>query len=308
MKTRLYTNRSGLKHDTGPGHPEQVARLSAVHSLFEELPFSVLMTVQAEPANEEWVLRAHEAGYFNKLLESSPESGSIMLDEETVFGPHTWQAALDGAGAACLAVSDVVGGACDRAFCAIRPPGHHALPDKAMGFCLFNNVFIAARHAQEVWGIKRVAIVDFDVHHGNGTDFMARTVEGVFFVSSHQFPFWPGTGDPQFDEPGKTLNIPLAAGTGGKIFREEYENKVFPALDAFQPELLLISAGFDAHRDDPLGGLNLLEEDFAWVTTELCKIADRHCKGRVVSMLEGGYNIEALRTSVAAHLKALARI
>jgi acetoin utilization deacetylase AcuC-like enzyme len=308
MKTRLYTNRSGLKHDTGAGHPEQAARLSAIYSLFEEPPFSDLMLVEAEPADEEWILRAHADSYFYAVADAAPDSGTHRLDEDTVMSPGTWRAALDAAGAACLAVGDVCGGACARAFCAIRPPGHHALPTQAMGFCIFNNAFIAARHAQEVWGVKKVAIVDFDVHHGNGTDYMARRAENILFISSHQFPFWPGTGDPQYDEPGKTLNVPLPAGAGSALFRAEYESKVFPALEKFAPELLLISAGFDAHRDDPLGGLDLTEEDFAWVTRKLCEIADRHAKGRVISLLEGGYNLDALRASAAAHLRALAGV
>jgi acetoin utilization deacetylase AcuC-like enzyme len=308
IATRLYTNHSGLRHDTGPNIPERVRRMEVIHDLFKEKPFSGLELIEAQPADMKLILRAHTQKYFDFAMETVPDRGYAFLDEETVLSPGSWDAALDAAGAACMAVDDVCGGTVKRAFCAVRPPGHHALPERAMGFCIFNNVFIAARHAQEEHGVKRVAIVDFDVHHGNATDYTARTATDIFFVSSHQFPFWPGTGDPQYDEPGKTLNIPLPAGSGSEYFRKEYEDKVFPALNKFRPELLLISAGFDAHRDDPLANINLVEDDYVWVTEKLGGIADAHCGGRIVSMLEGGYNVDALKSCVGMHIKALAGI
>ncbi len=304
-KTRIYTGPAGLKHDTGPGHPEQIARLESVMSLFEEPPLNILPVIAAHPAEEDWLALAHDRHYIDTVRDAIPEDGHAYLDGDTVVCPDSWQAALEAAGALCQAVQDVTAGVCTRAFCAVRPPGHHAVPDKAMGFCLFNNIFIGTRYAQEECGTGKVAIVDFDVHHGNGTDAMTRRADDILFISSHQFPFYPGTGDPRYDEPGKVLNIPLPAGTGSAEFRSAYEREAFPALESFAPDLMMISAGFDAHRDDPLGGMNLTEDDFFWVTKELCGLADRLCGGKTIAALEGGYNLEALKSSVAAHLRAL---
>jgi acetoin utilization deacetylase AcuC-like enzyme len=234
-----------------------------------------------------------------------------------VFCPQSLEAAMDAAGAVCRAVSDVCDGQTKRAFCAVRPPGHHATTTQAMGFCLFNNIFVCAQYALHQCDIKKVAIIDFDVHHGNGTDEMTRRMlkrlknddsSPILFISSHQFPFYPGSGGPKDNIEGAILNIPLAAGTGSQAFRAAYEQTVFPALYAFDPELIMLSAGFDAHKDDPLGELELEEDDFAWVSEKICAIADKDggaCKGRVVSVLEGGYNLGALKSAARAHLQAL---
>ena len=307
-KTQIYTNRSGLRHDTGPGHPEQIARLETVLALLKEAPFSALPVIEATAADEDTIALAHDRAYIHSIADASPEEGYVRLDPDTVISPGSWQAALDAAGALCMAVDDVAAGKITRAFCAVRPPGHHAEPHRSMGFCLFNNIFIGARHAQEAHNIERIAIIDFDVHHGNATDLMARGAEDIFFISSHQSPFWPGNGDPHDDVPGKTLNIPLPAGTGSAAFRNIYEEQVFPAIDAFKPDLIMISAGFDAHRDDPLAGLMLEDDDYFWVTEKLCALADKHCGGKVASALEGGYNLDVLKRAVGAHLKALAEI
>ncbi len=321
-KVNIYSNRSGLSHDTGSGHPESIARLETVRSLFGEKPFSTLPVIEAQAAEEDWIALAHDRDYIRAVAEMVPETGYTLADNDTILSPGSLAAAYDAAGALCQAAEDVMTGKCERAFCAVRPPGHHAMPGKSMGFCIFNNIFIGARYAQEKHGVKRIAIVDFDVHHGNATDYMTRQAEGIFFISSHQFPFWPGTGDPKYDElppasggggggdsprgKGYVMNIPLAAGTGSKEFRAVYEAKVFPAINAFKPELLMISAGFDAHRDDPLAELELTEDDYFWVTEKLCALAGKHCGGKVIAALEGGYNLQALKSSLAAHIKALA--
>lgn len=301
MKTNIYTNASGLKHDTGSGHPESIARLETVLSIFETPPFSKLPVIQARAASEEQIAFTHDISYIRQLSENTYEN----IDGDTIISEHSYQAALDAAGAACHAVDDVMTGSCDRAFCAVRPPGHHAMPNQAMGFCLFNNVFIAARYAQEKYGTNRIAIIDFDVHHGNGTDYMVRKAENIFYISSHQSPHYPGTGDPETDIKDKTLNIPLESGSGSKEFRKAYKEQAFPALHAFKPELIMISAGFDAHKDDQLSGLNFEDDDYFWITNELCQIAEKYCDNKVIAALEGGYNLDALKTSVTAHIKAL---
>lgn len=337
MRTELniYTNPAGFNHDTGPGHPEQIARLETVLSLFKEKPFSDLPLIECHEDDTAPLLYAHPQSYIDAIMDSGPDSGYAQIDADVIMSPGTWQAAVTAANTLCRAVDDVMAGKCARAFCAVRPPGHHAEPGRAMGFCFFGNIFIGARHAQEKYGARRIAIVDFDVHHGNGTEDMVRRAEGIFFISSHQMPLYPGTGDPQDNilppglspspslrggesdeaiqnpETGQNsesyiLNIPLPPGTGSAAFRKIYEEKVFPALENFRPELLMISAGFDAHGDDPLAGLNLTEDDYFWVTEKLCALADKYSGGKVISTLEGGYNLKALKASVAAHLKAMA--
>jgi len=305
-KTTLYINRAGLDHDTGPGHPERIDRLKTLLELLDEKPFSDLPRKDAGPAEMDQILLAHPQSYIDHIQDSIPEDGLKQLDNDTVICPDSWQAALCAAGAACQAVDNIVTGRTDRAFCASRPPGHHAELTQSMGFCLFNNIFIAARHAQERHGIRKIAIVDFDVHHGNGTDMMARAHDGsIFFISSHQYPLWPMSGLPENND-DKVMNVTLEGGSGSDAFRSAYQNQVFPALNDFAPDLLMISAGFDAHRDDPLAGLNLIEDDFGWVTDELVKIAAAHAGGKVLSVLEGGYDLQALKNSAAAHIKALA--
>jgi len=243
--------------------------------------------------------------YIEALQDAMPDCDLVRLDSDTIASPGTWDAAVCAAGAVCRAVEDVVSCKTSRAFCANRPPGHHAEPSKPMGFCLFNNVFVGALHAQSL-GLEKIAIIDFDVHHGNGSDAMARLHENVFYISSHQWPLYPGTGGPDEQIDNRIMNIPLPAGTGSTRFRAAYEDNVFPALHAFKPDLVMISAGFDAHRDDPLAQMELIQEDFSWITKALCDISNLYSQGRVVSVLEGGYNLDALKTSVAAHLGALA--
>lgn len=308
IKTHIYTNPAGLQHDTGPGHPEQIARQETILTLFDEEPFSELPLFECRETDTAPLLYAHPQSYIDKIADLIPDSDYVDLAGEVIMSPGTWDAALSAANAVCRAVDDVISGTCKHAFCAVRPPGHHALPEGPMGFCLFGNIFIGARHAQEQHNIKRIAIIDFDVHHGNGTDYMARQAENIFVVTSQQFPLWPGTGDPKHDEAGKTLNIPLPPGAGSNEFRKAYEDIAFPALEDFKPELIMISAGFDAHKDDPLAQLNFIEDDYFWVTEKLGAIADKHCGGKIIAALEGGYNLEALKASVAAHIRALANI
>lgn len=306
MKTTLYTHDSGLGHDTGHSHPERADRLRAVFELFSEAPFSSLPRGEVTPASEEQLLRAHPLHYIDHIRNAIPERGHNQIDADTVVSPGSWEAAIHAAGAVCAAASDVASGRTTRAFCAMRPPGHHAEPAVSMGFCLFNNVFIGARHAQEAHGIGKIAIVDFDVHHGNATDTMTRAHDGsILFISTHQYPLWPMSGLEE-DNDESVMNFTLPPGAGSAQFRDLYNKKVFPALRAFAPELLMLSAGFDAHRDDHIAQINLEAEDFGWVTEGLTKATEQSTQGRVVSVLEGGYNLDALKASIAAHLRALA--
>lgn len=305
---RLYTDRCAVAHATGDGHPECPARINVIwDAIAEDDTLAALPRFAPREAGATEITRAHDLAYVHRVQDSIPDDGlfNIEQDNETHLCPNSLEAIMCSAGAACQAVEDVAKRETRRAFCAMRPPGHHALPNKAMGFCVFNNIFIGARHAQEFCGLKRIAIVDFDVHHGNGTEEMTRNAEDILFISSQQMPLWPGTGDPQYNIDGKILNIPLSAGCETDDFRKAYQTQAFPALHNFKPDLLMISAGFDAHKDDPIGGLALIEEDFAWVTRELCTIAEQYCDGKIVSVLEGGYNLKALGRSTAAHLRAL---
>lgn len=306
MKTTIYTHHTGLLHDTGFSHPERAERLAVIHALLDEAPFSSLPRAVVAPADEDKLLLAHPLSYIDHIRDSIPGKGHAEIDADTILSPQSWEAALHAAGAVCGAVDDIASGRTTRAFCAMRPPGHHAEPSTSMGFCLFNNVFIGARHAQVTHGFEKIAIVDFDVHHGNGTDAMTRRHDGsILFISSHQYPLWPMTGLEE-DNDDSVMNFTLPPNSGSESFKTLYSKKIFPALHNFSPDLVMISAGFDAHRDDPLAQLNLTEEDFSWVTTGLCQIADTHAKGRIVSVLEGGYNLIALKNSVAAHLTTLA--
>ena len=304
MKTTIYTHESGLYHDTG-AHPECAGRLRALHELFGREPYAALPRGHMRMAEEEEILRAHSYAYLEFVRNSIPDTGHAGLDSDTIISPGSWNAALYAAGAVCAAVDDVAAGKTRRAFCANRPPGHHAEPERAMGFCLFNNIFIGARHAQERHGLGKIAIVDFDVHHGNGTDSMTRRHDGsILFISTHQYPLWPMSGL-EMDNDESVMNFTLPENSGSESFRTLYEQKIFPALARFAPDLLMISAGFDAHRDDPLAGLNLETADFRWVTERLCGIANDTAQGRVISVLEGGYNLNALQDCAAAHLDGL---
>jgi acetoin utilization deacetylase AcuC-like enzyme len=300
MMLAIYTHPSFLKHDTGPGHPERAARLEVILELLDEMK---LETIPAREASWSELSRAHPESYLMALQDAIPDHGRALLDADTAISSQSWDAAAHAAGSVCQAVDDVLAGKTKRAFCAVRPPGHHAMPGNAEGFCLLANISIGALHALQK--LKRIAVVDFDVHHGNGTDAIARKHDGFFFASTHQWPMYPGTGLPEDDVPGRVVNRPLAANSGSTEFRAAW-NEILKHLDAFKPELVLISAGFDAHRDDPLAQINLTEDDYSWITGELVKIADKHANGRIVSALEGGYDLAALKNSVAAHIKTLA--
>jgi len=291
-------------HDTGAGHPESPARIRAV---LDYLPtrevWPRLVQHEAPLVSTEQLYRAHNKDYVDAVIVAEPAEGRVYLDPDTSMAPHSLNAALRAAGSVVKAVDLVMSGDTDQAFCCVRPCGHHAEVARPMGFCLFNNVAIGARYAQDQFGINKVAIVDFDVHHGNGTEDIFRDDPSVFFSSTFQHPFYPGSGaDTRSDH---IVNVPLAAGTRGDRFRSAFEEQILPALNSFEPELLFISAGFDAHEDDPLAQLCLLEEDFAWATKKIKAVANVHTKGRLISVLEGGYSLSALGPSVEAHLLAM---
>lgn len=303
MATALIAHDDCYDHVTPPGHPEQVARLDAVLGALKDMD---LVRVAAPMAAEADLLRVHPQEHVDAVRAAAPSEGWRSLDADTHMSVGSLAAAYRAAGANVRAVDMVLGGEVQNAFAAVRPPGHHAERTTPMGFCLFGSVSIAAKHALDHHGLKRVAIVDFDVHHGNGTQDLCEDDARILFCSTHQMPLYPGTGHAHEDGAyGNVLNVPLPDGAGSKAFRDAMERLVLPAVDAFKPELLLISAGFDAHADDPLAGMRLVEDDFAWVTEQLCDLADRHCQGRVVSTLEGGYDLEALAASTAAHVQVL---
>jgi acetoin utilization deacetylase AcuC-like enzyme len=304
--TLLFTNDAGLRHQMPQGHPEQIARLDYVNRALSAPVFAALDRRPAPMVDEADLLLAHPESHVTAIRDAAPESGLVALDPDTSMSPGTWDAALRGVGGCLAAVDAVLAGEAKTAFVATRPPGHHAEKTRPMGFCLFGNVAIAAKHALERHGLSRVAIVDFDVHHGNGTQDLLWDEPRVLFISSHQMPLYPGTGAAhERGAHGNILNVPLSPGSDGATMRSIYGSRLFKRLRDYAPELLLISAGFDAHADDPLANLNWTTEDFAWLTRELCKVADDTCGGRVVSSLEGGYNLQALAESVAAHVTGL---
>jgi acetoin utilization deacetylase AcuC-like enzyme len=305
MTTLLYTHPACLDHDTGPQHPERPARLKAVLAALEAEEFRALERREAPRATIEQIARVHPRGHVERVLAAVPREGLAAIDADTVMSPGSGEAALRAAGALCAAVDAVVAGEAANAFCAVRPPGHHAEPTHPMGFCLFNNVAIGAEQAREVHGLKRIAVVDFDVHHGNGTQAMFEADPDLFYASTHQSPLYPGTGGAWERGVGNIVNVPLPPAAGSDEFRAAMSGRVLPALEEFGPDLLIISAGFDAHRDDPLANLRLTEDDYAWVTRELMRVAALTSEGRVVSALEGGYDLHAMAASAAAHVKAL---
>ncbi|MFC2966945.1 histone deacetylase family protein [Acidimangrovimonas pyrenivorans] len=306
MVTAVYSHPDCLLHVTPPGHAEQVARIEAVETALAAPDFAALDRRAAPLGDVADILRCHPQRYVDRIRAAVPEEGSVQLDPDTHVSPGSWNAALRGVGGICAAVDAVLAGEVSNAFVACRPPGHHAEVESPMGFCLFGNVAIAARRALDHHGLSRVAIVDFDVHHGNGTQDLLWNESRTLFCSSHQMPLYPGTGAAkERGVCGNVLNLPLAPETGGAEMREAYERVILPAVDAFQPELLLISAGFDAHLADPLAQLEWQVADFEWLTGKLCDLADRHCDGRVVSTLEGGYDLQALAASAAAHVQGL---
>jgi acetoin utilization deacetylase AcuC-like enzyme len=293
-------------HVTPSGHPERVARLEAVGEALSEDRFEALHRREAPLAAREELLRCHPERYISRIEGSIPAQGSLALDADTHVSPGSWKAALRAVGAAGAAVDAVMAGEVANAFCATRPPGHHAEAETPMGFCLFGTAAIAAKRALDHHGLSRVAVVDFDVHHGNGTQDLLWNEARALFVGSHQMPLWPGTGTrDETGAHGNVMNLPLQPGTAGPGFRKVWETHALPALDAFAPEFIVISAGFDAHADDPLAQLELREADFVWITEALCDLADTHAKGRVVSTLEGGYDLRALAASTAAHVEVL---
>ena len=308
MTTLLLSHSACLNHLTPPGHPERPDRLRAIESALEAEKFAGLIREQAPMADIETVALAHPRDYVEAIREASPREGMIGLDGDTSMSPGSLEAALRAAGGAVMAVDEVIAKKTDNAFVATRPPGHHAETARPMGFCIFNSVAVAARHAQKKHGLARVGIVDFDVHHGNGTQEIFWSDPSVMYCSTHQMPLYPGTGaKSERGDHDNIVNAPLRAGDGGQQLREAMETTILPRLEAFGPDLVIISSGFDAHTRDPLGGLNFTEDDFAWATRKLMDLADRRSGGRVVSVLEGGYDLQGLADSVAAHVTALMR-
>jgi acetoin utilization deacetylase AcuC-like enzyme len=306
MTTILYTHTACFDHDPGRMHPESPARLKAVLAALEGPDFAALDRRTAPAAELEQIARVHPMAYVEEVLAAIPQTGYVGIDMDTIVSPGSREAVLRAVGAVCAAVDAVAGGEADNAFCAVRPPGHHAEPRRAMGFCLFNSVAIGALQARAVHGHHRVAVVDFDVHHGNGTQAAFWDDRDLLYLSTHQMPLYPGTGDMvERGNYNNIVNVPLAPMSGSAEFRQAMRERVFPPLVKFEPEFILISAGFDGHEDDPLAGLRLHEDDYAWATTEILSIANHACAGRVVSTLEGGYNLEALGASAAAHVRAL---
>jgi len=290
----------------GEGHPERPDRLRAVERAFEAESFQMLARDVAPRATTEILTRVHPADYVQGIERATPIQGRVRLDQDTAMSPGSYEAALRSAGGAALAVDEVMTGKTKNAFVATRPPGHHAELANAMGFCFFNNAAIAARHAQAAHGAERIAIVDFDVHHGNGTQHIFWADKSILYASTHEMPLYPGTGArSERGEHNQIVNAPLSAGDGGEAFREALETAILPRVADFAPDLIIISAGFDGHYRDPLGNLQLAEADFAWATRALMKIASRSCGDRVVSLLEGGYDLQGLARSAAAHVQAL---
>jgi acetoin utilization deacetylase AcuC-like enzyme len=308
MSTLLVTHSACLNHLTPAGHPERPDRLRAIAQVLEGERFQNLARIEAPLATSETIELCHPPAYVEAIREASPKQGLVRLDADTTMSPGSLEAALRAAGGAVHAVDEVVGKKAANAFVATRPPGHHTETARPMGFCLFNNAAIAARHAQKQHGLERVAIVDFDVHHGNGSQDIFWADASVMYCSTHQMPLYPGTGAVgERGEHNTIVNAPLHAGDGGSEFREAFETRILPRLRDFRPDLIVVSAGFDAHMRDPLANLNLIDADFGWATRKIMEVADASAEGRVVSVLEGGYDLEGLSQSVAAHVIALMR-
>jgi acetoin utilization deacetylase AcuC-like enzyme len=306
LTTLLYSHPICIEHDPGRGHPECPDRLRSVMAGFEDGDFAALERHEAPVIDLKEIEQVHKPYYIDQVFEKMPADGRVSLDPDTAISPASGEASRRAAGAVCDAIDRVMKGDAKNAFCAVRPPGHHAESTKAMGFCLFNSVAIGAMHGRARHGLDRVAVVDFDVHHGNGTQHTFEHDPGLFYASSHQWPAYPGTGAvDETGEFGNICNFPMAPGEGGQAFRKGYEDRILPALRAFDPDLLLISAGFDAHARDPLAQINLETADYEWVTGELLKVAGECCGGKVVSLLEGGYNLDALKESVQTHVRVL---
>lgn len=307
MATLIYTHDSAIAHDPGSGHPERPDRMRAVLKALSAPAFDVLERRVSPLAEIDQIARVHGRDFVTALLEAVPDEGLVWLDPDTAMSPESGDAALRASGAVVAAIDAVMAGDAKSAFCAVRPPGHHAEPARGMGFCLLNNVAIGAQHARHAHGIDRVAIVDFDVHHGNGTQAAFWNDPSVLFASSHEYPLYPGTGAENETGVGNIFNVPLGGMSGSAEFRKGMERSVLPALEDFRPGLVIVSAGFDAHARDPLASLRFTEEDYRWITEKLVDIAGEYSDGRIVSSLEGGYDLEALEVSVSAHVGALMR-
>lgn len=311
MPALLITHPCFVEHDTGPGHPERPDRMRAIDKALEHEMFQDLKREEAPLRDdvEERILLAHPKRYLDSIKAARPEEGEppVRLDPDTVLSSKSWEPALRAVGAGLYAVDQVMNpeAGIRKVFCQVRPCGHHAERERAMGFCIFSNVAIAGLYAREKYGVERVAVVDFDVHHGNGTQDIFWNDKNLFLGSTHQMPLYPGTGAMSETGVGNIFNAPLRPNDGGEQFREAMRSRILPALRNFAPDIVLISAGFDAHEADPLASLRLKEDDFAWITDELCEVAERYAQGRVVSMLEGGYDLTALAKSVAVHVKLL---
>ncbi|MBI3230237.1 MAG: histone deacetylase family protein [Burkholderiales bacterium] len=314
MPTAIYTHPACERHEMGAWHPESPARLDAISTqLIRAQLDPFLQHREGNAASIEQIARVHSLDSIalvqQKVAQLQRDGGDYYpLDADTMLNPHSWDAALQAAGAAIAATDAVIAGELENAFCAVRPPGHHARPSEAMGFCIFNNIAVAVQHALEVHGLKRVAIVDFDVHHGNGTEEAIAGDDRVLMVSFFQHPFYPYSGARPCVEASNCINIPVPAMSGGDVVRQLVNESWLPALHGFEPEMIFISAGFDAHKEDDLGGMRLVEADYAWMTKQLMVVAKKYAKGRIVSCLEGGYNLSALGRSVAAHIKVLAEL
>ncbi len=305
----VYHNRF-LEHDTGQGHPERAERLTAITKHLQEVQlWQKLKHLMIDDAAEEWVLKAHSIEHLRYVRQACHQNLRLLDQGDTFISEKSYEAALLASGGVLAAVDAVINDILQNAFCAVRPPGHHAERNKAMGFCLFNNIAIAARYAQYKYGIQRIVILDWDVHHGNGTQDIFYDDKSVFYISTHQYPFYPGTGSRSESGNGAgegyNLNIPMFAGSGDEEFQEAFRDEILPAIENYHPDLILISAGFDAHRDDPLANLNLTEESYAIFTSMITEVAAKVCSGRIISILEGGYNLKALAHSVEAHINKL---
>ena len=309
MTTLLLTHSCFVGHDTGPGHPERADRIRAIDKMLGHEVFATLDRREAPLRDdvETWIALAHPPAYIEALREIRPGDGeaAVRVDPDTVLSPGSWEAALRAVGAGLMAVDEVMAGRAANAFCQVRPPGHHAEATRAMGFCFFNSIAIAGLYARKRHGAERIAVVDFDVHHGNGTQDIFWSDKDLFFGSTHQMPLYPGTGSLSEVGVGNICNAPLRPGDDGEAFREAFDARILPALHNFGPDIVLVSAGFDAHRDDPLANLELVEADYAWATQRIADVAERHAGGRLVSMLEGGYNLAALARSVGVHVKTM---
>ena len=309
MATLLISHPSFLEHDTGPYHPERPDRLRAILGALEDPAFDALVRLAAPAASMEEMMRVHPQDYVEAILGIQPAPGEhVHVDGDTVMSQGSAEAIQRAAGAVVAGVDAVMQGKVRTAFAAVRPPGHHAAPGEPGGFCLINNAAVGARHAQAKYGVERVAIVDFDVHHGQGTQAVVEPDPSLFYASTHQYPLYPGTGSPrETGTDNNVVNVPLSAGSGSAEFRAAWSERILPMLDDFAPEFVIVSAGFDAHRADPLAQLEVETEDFVWLTEELLAVAARHAGGRLVSVLEGGYDLEVLAESAATHVQALMR-